>query len=367
MHIKVAPSTNNRKMTAPLIQETMGRLWREVGKLFVGNEQALMLIGAAWLAGRRLGHVLLDGVPGIGKTQLVNGIQAALSGVRCRKVQFTPDMLPAHLVGMEVFDQATRGYRAKFGVFEPAPDQNDLDGLVVLADECNRTPPKVQSAVFTAMQEGYINIGTDKLQLGSPFFVMATKNPIDNLGTYPMTEAGLDRFTVVVPLSYPGFADEVELLRRRALFESDSIGAAGIEPVLSGKDILEMQRFVLDEVTVGDALLEYMVRLVHSTRPPNKERNWSGDLFLENFPEKYRDKILWGNSPRASMSLKAMSMAWAVLNGRTHVVSSDVKAVFLPVMSHRMVLDATSSFKTTREETLHASLSELLEKVPAVV
>jgi MoxR-like ATPase len=311
------------------------RLRSEIRKRVVGQDETLDLMMLALLCG---GHALLLGVPGVGKTLMAATMAKALK-LDFRRVQFTPDLMPADITGAEVLeeDPTTRSYSRRF---LPGP----LFTNFLLADEINRTPPKTQAALLQAMQEKQISIGRETYSLKPPFVVLATQNPIEMEGTYPLPEAQLDRFLFCIRVVYPTEEQEMEIVRETTTQEHGTI-----EPVMTPEEIVSLQALVRG-VPVADDVVRHAVRLVGATRP--------------NTPaaaKEVTDYLEVGASPRASQTLILASKARALLAGRVHVDFADVRALAAPVLRHRLVLN----FKS-RAEGLDADalVKRLLEKVP---
>ncbi|MFZ5852600.1 MAG: AAA family ATPase [Actinomycetota bacterium] len=298
---------------------------RQVERAVVGKRAAVELALAGVLAG---GHVLVEDVPGLGKTLLARSLAQAL-GLQFRRVQFTPDLLPGDITGSFLFDQR----RADF-TFHPGPLFTNL----LLADEINRTPPKTQSALLEAMQEGQVTVDGTTHLLPRPFHVIATANPIEHEGTYPLPEAQLDRFLLRISLGYPERLQEWEMVRRRLARRRE---AQVLDAAMGAAELLAAQEAVEDvalEQTVGD----YILDLVAATR-------------------SHRE-VLVGASPRAVLALMQVSRALAVLAGRDFVVPEDVERAAVPVLAHRLVLHAESWLRRT---TTTQVLEEVLATVPA--
>jgi MoxR-like ATPase len=311
------------------------RLRSEIRKRVVGQDETLDLMMLALLCG---GHALLLGVPGVGKTLMAATMAKALK-LDFRRVQFTPDLMPADITGAEVLeeDPTTRSYSRRF---LPGP----LFTNFLLADEINRTPPKTQAALLQAMQEKQISIGRETYSLKPPFVVLATQNPIEMEGTYPLPEAQLDRFLFCIRVVYPTEEQEMEIVRETTTQEHGTI-----EPVMTPEEIVSLQALVRG-VPVADDVVRHAVRLVGATRP--------------NTPaavKEVTDYLEVGASPRASQTLILAAKARALLAGRVHVDFADVRALAAPVLRHRLVLN----FKS-RAEGLDADalVKRLLEKVP---
>lgn len=296
----------------------------EVERAVVGKRGSLTLILTTVLAG---GHVLIEDLPGMGKTLIARSFAAAL-GLRFNRVQFTPDLLPADLLGATIYDMRTAHFD-----FRRGPIFTNL----LMADEINRTPPKTQAALLEAMAEGQVSIDGETHQLPMPFIVIATDNPIEFEGTYPLPEAQLDRFAVKVALKYLSDKDEALMLRRRL---DRGTAEAKIGEVIDADQLLAMQEAV-EQVTVHDDVLDYVVSLASATR---------------NHPQ-----VVVGASPRAELDLVQLSRARALLNGRDYVVPEDVKALAVPAFGHRITLRPEMWVRS-----MHGSdvVEQLLKRLP---
>lgn len=291
--------------------EVYGRMKAEVGRVIVGQdevvEQVLMAIFCR-------GHALLVGVPGLAKTLLVSTVGQVLD-LGFKRIQFTPDLMPSDITGTEVLEvdpeTGRRGFR-----FVPGPVFTHL----LLADEINRTPPKTQAALLEAMQEHHVTVGERTLALPEPFFVLATQNPIEQEGTYPLPEAQLDRFLFNILVDYPSDVEEREIIRR-VTGERPSPP----EALLNGEEIIALQN-VVRRVPVGEHVIDYAARLARSTRPKSAEA-----------PDYVREMVAWGAGPRAGINLISAAKAHAVLRGRFHATTGDVAAVAVAVLRHRVV------------------------------
>jgi MoxR-like ATPase len=283
------------------------RLRREVQKVIVGQEYMIdrMLIGLLCQ-----GHLLLEGVPGLAKTLTVKTLASAIQ-TGFQRIQFTPDLLPADLIGTMIFDQ-------KRGEF--VPHQGPIFSNIILADEINRAPAKVQSALLEAMQERQVSIGSTTFRLDDPFLVMATENPIEQEGTYPLPEAQVDRFMLKLLVTYPNKREEKQILER--MTES---GEIFVDPVVSPSDI-QSARNVVNQVYMDEKVKDYIVDLVFATRKP------------EDYLVDAKDLIQYGASPRASIFLAKAAKAHAFISGRGYVTPEDVKSVGLDVLRHRIIL-----------------------------
>ena len=292
-------------------REAHQSLRREIGKMIVGQDEVIdQLLTAIFCRG----HALVVGVPGLAKTLLISTIADALS-LEFSRIQFTPDLMPSDITGTEVFEEdRSTGHRNLRFVHGP------VFANVVLADEINRTPPKTQAALLEAMQEGHVTAGGETYPLPTPFFVLATQNPLEQEGTYPLPEAQLDRFMYQIRIGYPTESEELEIMRRSAVKDE-----VKIEPVLSAEDI-EQVRQLIAHAPVADHVLKYALRLVRSTREP-----------AQSGVEIVRDYVSWGAGPRASEYLLMSAKARAVLGGSTHVTPEHVRESALPVLRHRIL------------------------------
>jgi len=273
------------------------------------------------------GHVLLEDVPGTGKTLTARSVATAL-GLSFSRIQFTPDLLPADITGTHVFNEESRSFE-----FTEGP----VFANVVLADEINRAPPKTQSALLEAMEEGQVTVDGDTYDLPEPFFVIATQNPVDMEGTFELPEAQVDRFLAKTSLGYPDDEGEVELLRRRAGRTTQS---PTVEPVLDAASVAELRR-VPEAVTVDDDLLQYMADLVRATR------------------DDYRVDV--GVSPRGTQRLFEAARAMATIAGREYVAPDDIKRVAQPVLAHRLVLTPDARVEQVDKGTV---IQSVLDEVP---
>ncbi len=325
-------ATQNEELSAEgqRLSEQFAKVREEVAKVIVGQEGLLDRLLLGLLA---RGHLLLEGLPGLAKTLAIKTLSEAL-GVSFSRIQFTPDLLPADLLGTRIYMPAKGDFKTQKG---------PVFANLVLADEINRAPAKVQSALLEAMQEHQVTIGPDTYKLEEPFFVMATQNPIEHEGTYPLPEAQVDRFFMKVQVGYPGFEDEKEIITRMTAGK-----AIKTKEVLSAQAILKAQDAV-DNIYVSEPLKEYIVHLVAATRKP-------ADYQLE----KLKPLIEYGASPRASIGLTVAAKAHAFLNGRGYATPEDVKALAADVMRHRLIMTYEAEAQNLKTDDL---IAQVLNKV----
>jgi MoxR-like ATPase len=292
------------------LQDIVKQAQQEVAKAVVGQEYMInrLLIGLF-----TNGHILLEGVPGLAKTLTINTLGKVLH-LNFRRIQFTPDLLPADVIGTMIYNQKSGEFEVKKG---------PIFANLILADEVNRAPAKVQSALLEAMQEKQVTIGETTYSLDKPFLVLATQNPVDQEGTYPLPEAQVDRFMLKIHVDYPDKASELEIMRRMSNMSFD----ADIQPLLSKEDIFSIRREV-NAVTMTESLEKYIIELVFATRKP-------ADYGLK----EEAAYIQFGASPRASINLNLASKAHAYLNGRDFVLPEDIKAIAHDVLNHRVILN----------------------------
>ncbi len=294
---------------ADLVAKTAA-LKASMGRVIIGQEEVVELLVTCLLAG---GHALVEGVPGLGKTLLVKSLAQA-TDMQFRRVQFTPDLMPSDIVGTEILeeDQATRQRSFRF---QPGP----VFTQVLLADEINRAPPKTQSALLEAMQERSVTFAGQTHKLPRPFFVLATQNPIEQAGTYPLPEAQLDRFLLRIDVGYPTEDEEVMMVAK-----TTHAGLQDAEPAMDLASLLRLQQLVRD-IEIGDHLVRYATRLVRATRPQ------------ETTVAAVRKHVGWGAGPRAGQALVLASKARALMQGRLAVTRDDIQAMLLPVLAHRVL------------------------------
>ncbi len=300
-----------------------------VGSVFVGNRLLLRKLLAAALAN---GHVLFEDYPGLGKTLLAKVFAKAI-GSDTRRVQFTPDLLPSDIVGVNV-------WRQNVGSFEMV--RGPVFTNVLLADEINRAPPRAQSALLEAMEERQVTIDGTTLPLEPPFVVLATQNPIEQEGTYPLPEAQLDRFLLKLSTGYPANNDgEMDILRRRVQWQKDD-PTDDIEPAVDSVRFLELQRYVENDIYIDEAIMDYITQMVRLSRE--------------------HPRVAVGVSPRGSLALLRISRSIALIHGRDYVVPDDVKMVVADALSHRVILTIEDTLEGVRGQEI---IDEVLQQVPA--
>ncbi|MBI4586075.1 MAG: MoxR family ATPase [Planctomycetes bacterium] len=317
------------------LHSAYGGLRAQLAKVIVGQERVIDLMLAAMFSG---GHCLLIGVPGLAKTLLVSTLARVLS-LSFKRVQFTPDLMPSDILGTEILqeDPAT-GHRAFRFLKGPVFTH------MLLADEINRTPPKTQAALLEAMQERHVTVGEKTLPLPEPFFVLATQNPIEHEGTYPLPEAQLDRFMFSIQVRYPSEEEELKIMKR-----TTNPQQIELSQVLNSLEIRELQGIV-PRVPAGDHVYQFALKLVRRTRPDDPQA-----------PTCIQESLSWGAGPRAAQYLMLGAKARALLKGRFHAACEDVEAVAEPVLAHRLV----TNFNADAEGITSASLvARLLSKIP---
>ncbi|MDQ8160416.1 MAG: MoxR family ATPase [Gemmatimonadota bacterium] len=326
--------------TAESLIASVQRLRAEIGKRIVGQDAVIDEVLMALVAG---GHALLVGVPGLAKTLLIKSVADAMQ-LAFRRIQFTPDLVPSDITGTEILEESGGGARAFRFVRGP------VFANIVLADEINRAPPRTQAALLEAMQEHSVTAAGNTMALPEPFFVLATQNPIEQEGTYPLPEAQLDRFLFDIRVGYPTEADEVAILRT-------TTGARGvpIEAVFSAADALALQRLVR-ALPCSELLLQYATQLVRATRPQEASA-----------PTLVRQYVRWGAGPRAGQALILGAKASALLAGRAAVSPADIRRVAMPVLRHRILPNfAAEADGVTAEPIIEALLSHVAAPASAL-
>ncbi|MCO6148384.1 MoxR family ATPase [Flavobacterium sp. NRK1] len=296
-------------------------LKQEIAKIIVGQDEVVAQIVLSIFAG---GHALLVGVPGLAKTLMVNTISQAL-GLDFKRIQFTPDLMPSDILGSEILDENRQFKFIKGPIFSN----------IILADEINRTPPKTQAALLEAMQEKAVTIAGHHHKLTLPYFVLATQNPIEQEGTYPLPEAQLDRFMFAIKLDYPSFEEEVQVVK-----STTNDASVSIKPLFTAQEILDFQHLIR-RIPVADNVIEYAVTLVGKTRP--------GNPLSDDYVNNYLD---WGAGPRASQNLILAAKTHAALNGKYSPDKEDVQAVATGILRHRIIKNYKADAEGITEEMI---------------
>lgn len=303
----------------------MQQLLQEMNRIVIGQPKNIKLLLTAFLTG---GHVLLEGVPGLGKTKMVRALSELTDG-RFSRVQFTPDMMPSDITGSVIFNMKENEFQTV---------QGPVFTNLLLADEINRTPPKTQSALLEAMEERQVTIQGQTYQLPDPFFVIATQNPVEYEGTYPLPEAQLDRFLFKLTVSYPSLESELEILKSHVPYYAEDIPRE--QPAMTVERLKEL-RSGLQKVVVEESLVEYIAALIRSTRVDKR--------------------LSLGASPRAGIALLNAARAWALLDGRSFVTPDDIKTVAIPALRHRLLLTPQAELEG---ETSDHFIQDTLATVP---
>jgi MoxR-like ATPase len=319
------------------LQDTAQRLRREMAKVIVGQEEVIEQMLICILAS---GHAILEGVPGLAKTLMVRTLAQSLA-LSFRRIQFTPDLMPGDITGTEVIEE-NRTTGAREVRFVPGP----VFAHVILADEINRTPPKTQAALLEAMQERQVTVGGVGHELPAPFFVLATQNPIEQEGTYPLPEAQQDRFMFKILVLYPSWQQEFDIMQQIAADHPP------VQPVIGARDILELQQ-VVRHVPIADYVVHYAMRLARGTRLGE-----GGEA-----PAFVQEWVRWGIGPRACQHMILGAKARALLHGRPYVSREDIQAVAAPVMRHRLVTSFTAASEGITADMI---VAELVKHTPAM-
>ena len=315
--------------------EKLAKLRGSIAEAIVGQDEVVEQLLIGLLAG---GHCLLEGVPGLGKTLLVRSLGEALN-LEFRRIQFTPDLMPSDILGTEILEE-DHGTGRRVFKFQKGPVFTSL----LLADELNRTPPKTQAALLEAMQEHTISYAGTTYPLPEPFFVLATQNPLEQAGTYPLPEAQLDRFLLHVRVDYPSEAEERSIIAR-----TTGRAAGKVREVMDGEEVIALQQLVRD-VHVSDDLMNWITRLVRASRPQHSDI------------AEVREWVRWGAGPRAGQSLVLAAKARALIHGRLAVTREDIKALASPVLRHRLLL----SFAAEAERRSPDDVIEVLLRAVAL-
>jgi MoxR-like ATPase len=332
--------------TAPLAQDDLEAIRKlrdaftdikkQLSRVIVGQDQVIEELLIALFS---RGHCILEGVPGLAKTLMISTLAKCLS-LAFSRIQFTPDLMPSDITGTEVIEENRSTGQRDFRFLE-----GPLFANIILADEINRTPPKTQAALLEAMQERQVTVGRVRHRLADPFFVLATQNPIEQEGTYPLPEAQQDRFMFKVFVKYPTFQDEFEIARRTtALIDAE------ITPVLAGQQILELQKLVR-RVPVTDHVIQYTLALVRQTR-----------IGEPGVPKFVKEWLSWGAGPRAVQNLIIGGKARALLYGRSHVQVEDIQSMAMPVLRHRILTNFTAASEGITTDTV---VEKLLKETPS--
>jgi len=304
--------------TIQVIQDFSEKVITNLGKVIVGKKNVLELVTVSLLA---QGHILIDDVPGVGKTMLAKTLAKTL-GCDFKRIQFTPDMLPSDVTGVSIYDQATKKFE-----FRPGPVLTNI----LLADEINRATPKTQSALLEAMEERQVTVDGKTHNLAEPFIVLATQNPIEYEGTFPLPEAQLDRFFLKIQIGYPSLLDEIKIIEE----QQKQHPIEKLTSVTNNEEVKAMQKEI-KEVFVETSIKKYIVQIIRSTRE-NK------DIYL-------------GSSPRGSLALSRASQIYAAMSGRDYVIPDDVKYLAESVLSHRVIIQPTSRLKNVSPENVIADI-----------
>ena len=324
--------TTSVTLTEAEIEQLIGKLQNvtdEVGKVIVGQQDVLKLLLVSLLAG---GHCMLEGVPGLAKTLMVSSLANALE-LDFKRVQFTPDLMPSDIIGTEILE-TDHDSGDRFFKFQQGP----VFTQILLADEINRTPPKTQAALLEAMQERQVSYGGEHYNLPAPFFVLATQNPVEQAGTYPLPEAQLDRFLMFVHVDYPSESEEIEILKRTTGNQKADLSAQ-----LTADDLIALQSIVR-QVDISDALLHYVTALTRQTRPQD-----SSISIVEQY-------VRWGAGPRCGQALVLCAKAHAILENRYAVTIADIHAVADPVLRHRLLLNFNADAQQVTVDKVVAAL-----------
>jgi MoxR-like ATPase len=328
-----APSEAQTSAAVSKLGEARQKIQEQLSQLIVGQDEVIEQLLISLFS---RGHCLLEGVPGLAKTLMISTLARTMN-LSFSRIQFTPDLMPADITGTEVIEE-----NKSTGARELRYLEGPLFSHVVLADEINRTPPKTQAALLEAMQERQVTVGRVRHPLSDPFFVLATQNPIEQEGTYPLPEAQQDRFMFKVFVRYPSFTEEFEIARRTTAIVSDHI-----VPVISAEEIVQLQQ-VVREVPVSDHVIRYTLSLVRQTR-----------VNEEGVPEVVREQLSWGAGPRAVQFMILGAKARALLHGRTYVSTDDIQALAAPVLRHRLVVNFAAESEGTTPDDIVAKLIEI--------
>jgi len=335
-HSSTADLTSDDIGAVRKLKDAFSDIKKQLARVIVGQDQVIEELLIALFS---RGHCILEGVPGLAKTLMISTLSRTLS-LAFSRIQFTPDLMPSDITGTEVIEENRSTGNREFKFIE-----GPLFANLILADEINRTPPKTQAALLEAMQERQVTVGRIRHKLSDPFFVLATQNPIEQEGTYPLPEAQQDRFMFKVFVKYPNFKEEVDIARRTTTSIADEVS-----PILSGEQILELQRLVR-RVPVTDHVIQYTLALVRQTR-----------ISEPGSPKFCKDWLSWGAGPRAVQFLILGGKARALLYGRTHVQCEDIQALSHPVLRHRLLTNFTAASEGITTDTV---VDKLLKETPS--
>ncbi|MEP6750373.1 MAG: MoxR family ATPase [Bacteroidota bacterium] len=331
---------NNSEEAVQDLLQKLPLLKKEIQKVIVGQDAVLDEILIALLAG---GHCLLEGVPGLAKTLMVKSISQALD-LSFRRIQFTPDLMPADIIGTEILEE-DHSTGKRFFKFNKGP----LFANMILADEINRTPPKTQSALLEAMQEFAVTYAGQTYPLDKPFFILATQNPIEQAGTYPLPEAQSDRFLLYITIDYPSSTEEAAILTSTTGTKKPVINA-----VINAAEIKQLQELVR-EVSINEILVQYVSELVRATRPSSTTINY------------VKEWVRWGAGPRAGQSLILTSKARALFHGRYAVLMEDLQAMAYPVLRHRILMNFKADAENISSDDVTTELIKIIERPKAAL
>jgi MoxR-like ATPase len=335
MGARIGDMSMDEKEAVEKLHSVYGQMKEELAQVIVGQEEVVEQVLMAIFC---RGHALLVGVPGLAKTLLVSTVARALD-LSFKRVQFTPDLMPADITGTDVLEMDQETGRRNFRFVE-----GPIFANMILADEINRTPPKTQAALLEAMQEHHVTVGEKTCHLPDPFFVLATQNPIEQEGTYPLPEAQLDRFLFNIVVDYPDGEEEREIIRRVT-----SPGEGEVKALMTAEEIINLQDIV-KRVPVGDHVIDFAADIARATRPNSGEA-----------PEFVKDMVGWGAGPRAGIALISAAKAHAVLRGRFHATTGDVAAVAPPVLRHRVLTTFNAEASGVTSDSIVEMLLEHLQ------
>lgn len=310
-------------------QQRVAALVDNIEKVIFGKREVVKVCVAGLLA---RGHVLIEDVPGIGKTTLAQGLARSLN-CGFNRIQFTSDMLPADIVGISILDPKTNQFEFRKG---------PIFSSIVLADEVNRTPPKTQSALLEAMSDGHVSVDGQTRPLPEPFMVLATQNPVEHEGTYTLPEAQLDRFLIRAEIGYPDTADELRIMRQRGSHNA----LIDLKPVLSAEEVIELQR-TAEDIHVDESVAHYIIAIAQATRD--------------------HEHVRLGASPRGSLALYEACQAWALIEGRDFVTPDDVRQLAIPVLSHRLLVRSRGGSASASSHERDQIVADILKKIPIPV